>query len=142
MSKDDMFFLHPIDQHYNSQQHFFKNKLDVSLDSYNSEETELSLKFDGFRNTYNDIFEEYSPIKSLYESKESRSKFFPRKKSLKVTSMLKDDLQNRIEIHKFKAKLKGRFYITLMVKNYQYQNLIKQQMGDPVQHDVNQNYGN
>jgi hypothetical protein len=125
MSKDDMFFLHPIDQHYNSQQNFFKNKLDASFDSFYSEDTELSLKFDNFKNTYNDIFEEFSPIKTPYEgSKDSKSKFFPRKKP-KLTSKLKEDLLNRIEVHKFKAKLKNRFYISLMVKGYQSQNLIK-----------------
>ena len=48
LKNDDVFFLHPIDQHYNSQENFFKNKLDCSFDSYNSEETELS-KFDYFK---------------------------------------------------------------------------------------------
>jgi hypothetical protein len=121
MSKDDFLFLHPIDQHYNSQENFFNEKLDKSFDSYNSEDTELSIKMDNLKNTYNDLFEcdNYSPIKNT-ESKDSKSKFYkpPKQNKFKLTSKLKDGLSMRIEIHKYKANLKKNFYITLMVMNY------------------------
>jgi carboxylesterase type B len=130
MSIDDMFFLHPIDQHYSIQDSYLKTKQDCSFDSYDSEETELSLGMGiklklSFNNLRDEQFEDLSPIKSLFIGKEFGTSCFMPKKKVKITNKVKGDMIKRIEIHKFKAHLKNKLFITIMVNNFKSQEIKK-----------------